>query len=200
MPTIEDRLRDAGQVWREQADSVAGEAIPTSRVAGRRRRTRRTALATAAAVACLGVGIPVAGVLVHRAAEHGTGRGGVAASCAGPQLRLGEQPHSGSVPARRGQSLIVTGRFYLDSCNDTNPQLHPAPRPIAVALTLRHGSHVVRLGTVQAHGVLGTFRTTVRIPSGFPAGPATLTTRASGHQPSDTDQTPVEPVRLTIVK
>jgi len=188
MPTIEDRLRDAGRVWRDHVDAARPADIPQPTAPHGRRRTRRMVLAAAAAAACVGVGIPVAGVLAHRAADHHATRGGVAASCAGPRLRLDEQPRSGGFSTVRGQSLIVTGRFYLDRCNDTNAQLGPAPRPLTLTLILRHGSHVVHLRTVRAHGELGTFRTTVRIPADFPAGRATLTS----------DVPPVGPVRLTV--
>lgn len=199
MPTIEDRLRDTGRVWRDYVDATALQEHST-RTPTRGRAPKRRVVLIAAAAVVVAAAVPVAGVLAHRGAEEGGG-GGIAASCAGPRLQLvGKQKDSQIAVAHAGQELTVTGRFFLDSCNDTNPQLNPTPRPLTLALTLRHGSHVVQLRTVHAHGELGTFRTAVRIPVDFPTGAAQLSTHTPGSQRSWSAGAPMEPIRLTIVK
>ncbi|GGB22287.1 hypothetical protein GCM10011492_10090 [Flexivirga endophytica] len=198
MPTIDDRLRDTGQAWREHVDAGAPQAIRPSTRARPSRHTRRTVLVAAAAVVVAGVGIPVAGVLARRAADHNGSSGGFAASCAGPQLQLaGEREHPGAAVVRAGQTLTVTGRFYLDSCQDTNHA--PEPHPLTVGISLRGHGRTVLLRTVRAHGSLGTFRASVRIPADWPAGKTTLTTRTSGAQAAVAEGLPRQPLKLTVV-
>lgn len=124
-------------------------------------------------------------------------------SCAGPQLQLAKDktaetvaPATTSVRAR--QALTVTGRYYTDDCQDTNHA--PTPHPLKVSIFLRGHGRTVLLRTVQAQGDLGTFRTTVRIPTDYPVGTTTLTTRTTGPQAERADGSPVEAVRLTVVK
>jgi hypothetical protein len=70
MPTIEERLQDTGRLWREHVDTTTGQqGSPPSRFAPRGDK-RRIILMAASAVVSAGVGIPVAGVLTHRAADH----------------------------------------------------------------------------------------------------------------------------------
>lgn len=200
MPTIEERLRDTGRVWRDHVDSMATIGEHSKRAPARGRAPKRRVVLIAAAAVVVAAAVPVAGVLAHRGAQGGGG-GGIGASCAGPQLRLaGEPAHSRTPDVRVGQELTVTGHFFLDSCNDTNPQLHPAPRPLRVGISLRGHGRTVLLRTVQAHGELGTFRATVRIPAGYPVGTARLTTRTAGPQAKVAEGLPSEPIRLTIVK
>ena len=170
MPTIEDRLRTTGEVWRAHVDTgdIRQPAPPRPPHAKPRRR-----IALAAAAAAIVVGGTAAGFAIHNATQPAGGTGGVSASCAGPQLLL---PGSkANLPVvHPGETVTVTGRYFLDTCNDTNPSLGPAPKPVAAHLVLRHGTHTVRLGSVRTHGELGTFRTTIHIPADFPTGRATL--------------------------
>lgn len=198
MPTIEDRLRDTGSVWREHVDSAAPQRVPARPNQRHSGHKRRIVLAAAAVVAVVGVGIPVAGIVAHQAADHTTSRGGSAASCAGPRLRLaGEQQHSEAAIARAGQELTITGLAFLDSCKDTNHG--PDPRPLKLDISLRGHGPTVLLRTVQARGSLGMFRTTVRIPDDYPLGATTITTHTAGPQPEAAEGSPMQPIRLTIV-
>ena len=172
MPTIEDRLRTTGEVWRAHVDTgdVRAPAHPRPPHA----KPRRRVLLVTAAAGIAAAGVVVAGIAIHNAAGQAGNNGGVSASCAGPRLLLpGSRPTTRTV-VRPGEELTVAGSYFLDGCNDTNPSLQPAPEPLTVRLSLHHGTQVVRLGSVHAHGELGTFRTTIRIPADFPAGPATL--------------------------
>lgn len=205
MPTIEDRLRDTGRVWREHVDVTTPQptSIPTPAEPHSRSPKRRVVLVAAAAVAVAVIGVPVAGVIAHRAANHNTSRGGFAASCAGPQLRLVdttsfETKYTTPTLVHSGQSLTIYGRFYLDVCRDTNHALDP--HPLTVDLSLRGHGRTVLLRTVRAHGELGTFRTTVRVPADYPLGTAKLTTRTSGPQAAAAEGSPMEPITLTIAK
>ncbi|MFC6704749.1 hypothetical protein [Flexivirga alba] len=199
MPTIEERLRDTGRVWREHVDAAAPQETSTPARSRRNGSRRRVVLVAAAAVVVAGVGVPVAGVLAHRAADHNQGQQGFAASCAGPQLRLvGEQKRSQISVARAGQELTVTGRFYLDGCQDNGGV--GTPRPLTVILSLRGHNQTVRLRAVLARGELGTFRATVRIPADYPLGTAKLTTHTVGPQAELAAGSPIEPILLTIVK
>ncbi|MBB2893557.1 hypothetical protein [Flexivirga oryzae] len=170
MPTIEDRLRHTGEVWRDHVDADGGRQPLRPRHAPA--TPRRLALAAAAAVVVVGGGA-VAGFAIHNASHPGQGHGGIAASCAAPQVLLPGSKTNLPV-VHPGETVTVTGRYFLDTCNDTNPSLGPAPKPVAAHLVLRHGTRTVRLGSVQSHGELGTFRTTIRIPTDFPTGRATL--------------------------
>lgn len=170
MPTIEEQLEEAGAVWRKHVDSVARQSN-SLRSSKPSRNKRRIIAAAAAAI----VAVPIAGVAIRNAAQHQPGgQQGVASSCAGPELRIAHDGRAASEVVTPGSEITVAGRYYLDRCNDTNRQLGPTPEPTLVKLSLRHGSHVAQLGSVQAHGELGTFRVTIRIPAGFPLGRATL--------------------------
>lgn len=203
MPTIEDRLRDSGRTWREHVDAAAPQLIATQQNPRQSGHKRRIVLAAATVVAVAGVGIPVAVFVAHRAADHNTSRGGSAASCASPQLRLaGEQQRSEAAAARAGQVLTITGLAFLDVCKDTNHG--PDPRPLKLDISLHGHGRTVLLQTVQACGSLGTFRTTVRIPADYPLGATTITTHTAG-PPAEvaqgfTEGSPMQPIRLTIVK
>lgn len=203
MPTIEERLRDTGRVWREHVDTTAAQESPSPGRFAPRHQKRRIVLIAASAVVVAGVGIPVAGVVAHRAADHNTSQGGSGASCAGPQLRVvakepGNTVTTTKASAHAGQDLTVVGRFYTDGCQDTNHA--PTPHPLKVHISLRGHGRTVLLRTVQAHGELGTFRATVRIPAGYPLGATRLTTRTAGVQAKLAEGSPIEPIRLSVVQ
>lgn len=185
MPTIEERLRTTGEVWRAHVDTgdVRAPAHPRSSRATPRRRI--ALVAAAAGIAAAGA---VAGIVIHNVSGQAGNHGGVSASCAAPQVLLpGSQANTRPI-VHPGEEVTVAGRYFLDGCNDTDPSLHPAPRPVAAHLVLRHGTHTARLGTIRTHGELGSFRTTVLIPGDFPTGPATLVS----------EDPPSSPLKLTI--
>lgn len=171
MQAIEDRLRDAGQVWREHVDSTAAP-LSEQPAAGRRTPSRRLVLAAAAA-GVLVVGGTAAAVAIHNASRPAGTSDGVSASCAAPQLRLVGAGRTEPPVVTAGSEVTLAGRYYVDGCNDTGQ--HTASQPLTVTLLLLRGDSVAQLGKVQAHGELGTFRTTVRIPTDFPAGKARVT-------------------------
>jgi len=114
-------------------------------------------------------------------ASGGAGEG-AAASCVGPYLN--DQPPSGPFRAPTptvapGDGLTVYGHWYTSTCNDTGGDEPLAPlKPVQLTLTLPDGS-VTELGEFEPHGDDMGFSTTVTVPTGTPAGVATLTDNRS---------------------
>jgi len=132
------------------------------------RRHRLVALAMVGAAAVTLVAFAVLAAPSFR----GLGGGGGSASCAAPTLTA--QGTTGHGDVRSGQTLTVTGLYYVTDCYDSGQRGDPPPYG-TVRLSLARGTHVVGLSTVHPDHD-GAFTTTVRIPEDFPTGPATLRT------------------------
>ncbi|MEO7979636.1 MAG: hypothetical protein ABI807_01855 [Sporichthyaceae bacterium] len=150
-------------------------------------RSRRLAvLATAAAA--MGLTVPASS----------------AASCVGPQISaVGQAAPTTPTPLptdRRGRDvalvavaaggdLTVTGRWFLDGCNDTSSSTgcsgptKPLPQPAArhVALVVEQDGHAWTLGYADASGPRHGWRVRweVALPVDLAPGPATLTARGA---------------------
>ncbi|MGC5168638.1 hypothetical protein [Luteimicrobium sp. DT211] len=191
MPTTDDRLRATGAAWRAHVDgpaptTVTGPAEPARaaspgphelrrRRAGRRRRLVALAALSAAAV------VLVAFAVLAAPSFRGL-QGGSSASCVGPMIavdgtpdeRAHLTPPTEAKVVQPGQTVAVSGRYFVTDCYDTGQKRDP-PAYRTVRLTLVSGSHETRLATVHPDQD-GAFTTTIRIPAAFPTGPATLHT------------------------
>lgn len=199
MPVTDDRLRDAGAAWRAHVDAGApapGEAEAHLRAvrhraldARRRRATLRRRLG-AAAVA-VGAAAVVAGVVaLANPFERGWG-GGSSASCVGPMIAVDGTPVDRSLSdptpeatrVRPGQSVRVTGRYFVTDCYDTGQKGDPPPYR-TVVVSLAAGSHETRLATVHPNHQ-GAFSVDVELPEDLRPGLVTLRTDTPGAQELD---------------
>ncbi|MFC8733666.1 hypothetical protein ACFT5B_14520 [Luteimicrobium sp. NPDC057192] len=194
MSTTDEKLREAGAAWRDHVDTEPRPALsharpPASDRGGRRRLVRRRLLGAALPVAAVAV-IVGALVALDNPLDGGWTRGSNA-SCVGPMIAVDGKPVDSSLadPApqakvvRQGQSLRVTGAYFVTDCYDTGQRGDPPPYG-TVTLTLTAGAHATRLAAVHPDHD-GSFTTTVRIPADFPTGPAMLSTDASATRDVD---------------
>jgi hypothetical protein len=68
--------------------------------------------------------------------------------------------------------LTVHG-LHFTVCHDTNHS-PPGPGMSGIPLVLQQGTRSAHLATVDAHGDLGEFTTTITLPRGFTPGPAAV--------------------------
>jgi hypothetical protein len=189
MSATDDRLRDAGAAWRAHVDAGAAfdeseaplRALRHAELDARRRRATLRRRLGAAAVA-VGAAAVVAGVVaLANPFERGWG-GGASASCVGPMIAVDGTPvdRSLSDPApeatrvRPGQSLRVTGRYFVTDCYDTGQKGDPPPYR-TVVVSLAAGSHETRLATVHPDHD-GAFTVEVGIPKDLGPGLVPLRT------------------------
>lgn len=112
------------------------------------------------------------------------------ADCAAPMLDLAR---NASLP--RGSEATVTGRFFVDGCNDVGSchgvlgcqscDYGPPVKPLQdLTLQLHQRGHTWDLATSDATGELGTVRWTVEIPSDARRGPARITVDGAYAEPA----------------
>lgn len=130
-----------------------------------------------APVATAAIAVGLAAVLIptvaHAPRQDGMAPGSANADCAAPRLSVAGATRGALV--HRGQKVAVTGFGYVDGCQDS-ALAADTPSPLEVTIVLAHTDARRPLTTVRASGPAGRFTTTVRIPSNYPLGRATLRT------------------------
>lgn len=112
-------------------------------------------------------------VPIYRSADVVPVRGGAAgADCAAPHLGLEGVRRDTTAVLHPGEKITLTGRYYVNGCQEHDHE--PAPSSMAVTIYLKGHGRPRALAKATGTGPEGRFTTTVRIPTGYPHGKATL--------------------------
>jgi hypothetical protein len=128
------------------------------------------------------VAIGLAASACSSSAEEG--RGGAAASCAGPVVSArGSSGVHGPVVVRPGQKLELRGRYFLSDCYDTGQSGSPPPiRAVHLTFVAADGKRTP-LATAHPSGALGRFATEIRVPTTAAPGHGRITATSAAGMP-----------------
>jgi hypothetical protein len=175
MPTIESRLEVEAQRWQETVDAAFDQVDWAQRPRRQRSRGYLAAASLLAAAAVVG-GVLIATTGSGPATHHSPAPG----DCAAPVLTVdvpGRAPTSRSaVPVSPGQTVTVTGRYYVNDCQESvRRPANTAPLSAVSLVLTAAGDRRTTVAAARPRGAQGFFTIEVRIPTDTPAGPATLT-------------------------